>query len=123
MKRVDLIPLIKEKGISSKNLTNVIVEEVLRFEALNRDNVDVKVLSQTVSTFLNKVKEKLSKYNRMYERFLIKEDTWLQENVNVKLLNVPQSSSGRPRKSWEELGENAQNRPECRMRRRVQASR
>ena len=71
MKRVDLIPLIKEKGISSKNLTNVIVEEVLRFEALNRDNVDVKVLSQTVSTFLNKVKEKLSKYNRMYERFLI----------------------------------------------------
>ena len=108
MKRVHLVPLIKEKGIGNENILKQIVDEIIRHEALNRENVDLKALNQTVSVFLFKLKDKLNKCNRMYERVMIKENKWLQENIKIQMfheLNVQQDCIGRPRKSWEELGD------------------
>ena len=112
MKRVGLVPLLKEKGIGSGNILKQIVDEFIRHEALNRENVDLKALTQTVSVFLFKLKDRLNQCNIMYERvFLNIENKWLQENINVQLLhelNVQQDCIGRPRKSWEELGARSQ---------------
>ena len=60
MKRVHLVPLIKEKGIGNENILKQIVDEIIRHEALNRENVDLKALTQTVSVFLFKLKDRLN---------------------------------------------------------------
>ena len=60
MKRVGLVPLLKEKGIGSGNILKQIVDEFIRHEALNRENVDLKALTQTVSVFLFKLKDRLN---------------------------------------------------------------
>jgi hypothetical protein len=104
MKRIDLIPFIKVNGIRRDKLSNPIVDEIIRYDALDAQNVDVIVLHQTVNKFLHKVCEKLNKCNRMYDRFLVKEVNWLQQDINVQE-TIQQGGPGRPRKSWEELGE------------------
>ena len=70
MKRLDIIPLIKEKGLGSENLYRLIVEEIIRHDALDSEKIEMKELLQTVNKFLHKVREKLNKCNRMYDRFL-----------------------------------------------------
>ena len=107
MKRLQLIPFIKEKGIRSANLTNQIIKEIIRYENLDEQNVNMKMLHETVMKFLHKVREKIQRCNRMYDRFLLKEEKWLQEDINVQYIYAPQQwpAPGRPRKSWEDLGE------------------
>jgi hypothetical protein len=112
MKRKDLIPIIKGKGIQNEELSRALVTELLRNERLDTECVDLPALTQTISKFLSKVRQKYNLHNRMSDRLEINESHWLQAEIQVQKVCPQSGSRGRPRKSWEKLGDRS-NRKSC----------
>ena len=67
MKRIDLIPVIKECGIQSKKLSETLLQFIIDSET-DSENIDAVSLESTLSKFISKIKAKLSKHNRSYSR-------------------------------------------------------
>ena len=42
MKRIDIIPLIREKGILYENLSELILDLIIRCDNLERDKIDIQ---------------------------------------------------------------------------------
>ena len=81
------IPFVREKGLNSDNIIDLVVEEIIRLENLQCTSVNMIYLKQIVKNFISKLKIKLAKNNRMFERLLkkeSKESAWMQEEIEMK---------------------------------------
>ena len=54
MKKKELIPLIKEKGFYHKDLENLLIEEIIKNNGLERESLDIKQLTDTVRKFMSR---------------------------------------------------------------------
>ena len=77
MKRRDLLPLLKEIGIDSKDLISKLEEEIQKRVAIS----DLNKLNRDLGKLIPKMKEKIKTHHRMYSRFEDKEAEWLDVDI------------------------------------------
>ncbi|XP_065680193.1 uncharacterized protein LOC124806266 [Hydra vulgaris] len=110
MKRIDLLQKIKGLGFNKVNLLESLFKEVLNVYNLHEDDFnksELTNLKNKLSVFKAKVGNKLEKHNRNYDRLILKEGVWLQEEFFPDLVKRIKSKEGPGRKNkvWENLGE------------------
>ena len=119
MKRRDLVDLIRKVGINNKELQDLIETELVKVYVID----DIEELSSKVWTFISHFKARYNKHNRMYDRLVEKESSWLNEDIYTGLLcddqqfeeslielqneDVNRNIGGRPKKDWASSGERA----------------
>ena len=81
--------MIQEYGIDHKNLRSILEEHYL-----SEKKVDAEELRSKLSKFISKVKDKIKKHNRVYERVFVLEAEWLECEFLVNA--VIQPGPGRP---------------------------
>ena len=112
MKRKELIEIIREVGVKSSDLQNIIKQKVTT--ALGGG--DECYVRDKVKWFISKFCQKYMKPNRMLSRMLEFEKEWLEgevfqeavldDNSNIEVASGP----GRPEKTWDEASERSKRR-------------
>ena len=106
MKRIDLLPKVKEVGINSIALYSDLMDFVLSSEKGGEDKINCDSLKVTLQTFVSRLREKFTKHNRKFQRLIEKEKDWLETDIKIERISPPSVSVvGRPRKSWEETSD------------------
>ena len=95
VKRIDLIPAIKNHGLNNPNLCDILLNEC--FPTASTD------IEYAIIKFIHKLKVKFnsSKNAKHYDRLLSNEIEWL--NKDLLAIKVIQKV-GRPEKSWNDSG-------------------
>nr|XP_047129374.1 uncharacterized protein LOC124809354 [Hydra vulgaris] len=102
--------IYKKLGFNKVNLLESLFKEVLYVYNLHEDDFnksELTNLKNKLSVFKAKVGNKLEKHNRNYDRLILKEGVWLQEEFFPDLVKRIKSKEGPGRKNkvWENLGE------------------
>nr|XP_047141147.1 uncharacterized protein LOC124816147 [Hydra vulgaris] len=101
MKRIDLLQKIKGLGFNKVNLLESLFKEVLNVYNLHEDDFnksELTNLKNKLSVFKAKVGNKLEKHNRNYDRLILKEGVWLQEEFFPDLVKRIKSKVGQVEK-------------------------
>ena len=87
-------------------MNHILFLEILNIEGCGEKEIDKNHLSQEIKFFLLKLKSKFTACNRSYKKLEEKEEKWLDEEIQVKLVRATSGPGpGRPSKNWDELGE------------------
>ena len=102
MKRLDLFFKIRESKANKEALPEILIEFIKTSEIIPKDKLGE--LNKIVQIFISKVKNKLNKYCRNYEKFLKYESKRLGKNlIDYDVSSHPRP--GRPIKEWGDLYE------------------
>ena len=99
---MDLFFKIREFKANNEALPETLIEFIKTSEIIPKDKLGE--LNKIVQIFISKVKNKLKKYCRNYEKFLKYESNWLGKNlIDYDVSSHPRP--GRPIKEWGDLCE------------------
>ena len=100
MKKLELIPVVREYGISNGNLQDILVSKVINSENCDCDKESVQ---NAVKLFISKLKTRIQKHSRNYSVLISKEANWLDGDIGIKNESMG-PGPGRPKKSLDECG-------------------
>ena len=111
MKRLELLVKIRELGgYKTHGLLKTLLEYAAQSEGktlTDLEDIEVSDLKNILKVFLSTSKSKLDNNNRKYDQMIKSEENWLNGDIAIKISRNQPLSSGRPRKSWEELGKSS----------------